>query len=252
MTLHSFKKSATPSAYDFITNPVLFTAVASGNVVINASTYGAALNSSGPRLWDQTALPLFSSTALTTGQNVTIPFIASNLPTFLFDAIIILTVDGSTIIPYAFSTSPDNAVPTTTASDKILFWSELYCQGLNNNLGSTSTAANYMFGGIPIQGGASTNHKIHFSQAIPADFTYNWQVKYYSYTLGLNPYTASGTVTSLAGSTSSSFYIGTFSGLFFANSGLITYSTEGFYEVSITTSDPNYRSLLNYYHWGVA
>jgi hypothetical protein len=246
MTLHAVTN------YDFIANPVLFTSNSAGTVNITATSYGAALNASGKRLWDQSSLPLSSTNTLLNGQSVNIPFIATNLPTEYFDAIILLTVDGITRLPYAFSNSPDNTDPTTLVSNKILYWADLYCFGLNNNAGNNNTANNYMFGGIQSQNEQGIAYKINFSEPLAAPLNYSWQIRYISYSLGLNPYVLSGNVNVPIGALSSTYFSGNIITAFNSNGGGIPYLTAGYYEVTFVVVDTNYRSMLKKYHFGVA
>jgi hypothetical protein len=250
MTLHAIKNSSLVTNFDFVNNPVLFTSNSTGTVNISATSYGAALNASGKRIWNQAALALNSTNTLLSGQNVTIPFIVSNLPAEYFDAIVLLTVDGVTRLPYAFSNSSDNTEPSTLASNKILYWADLYCFGLNNNLGNNNTANNYMFGGTGQQMEANINYKINFSEPLVSPLSYTWQIRYISYTLGLNPYVLSGTTTAPINSLFSTYFSGNIVTSFNNNGGGIPYQTAGYFELSIVVADTNYRSLLKKYHWG--
>lgn len=250
MTLHAVKNSSIVANYDFIANPVLFTSNSAGTVNIVATAYGAALNASGLRLWDQSALPLNSTNTLLSGQSVTIPFIASNLPARYFDAIILLTVDGVTRLPYAFSNSPDNTEPSTLTSNKILYWVDLLCIGQNNFSGNNNTANNYMFGGTGSQLSVNRNYFIYFSEPTLAAVTYTWQIRYISYNLGLNPYVYSGTNTAPINSLSHLAFSVDIIGQFFNNGGGFVYNSAGYFEVTFSIVDTNYRSLLKKYHWG--
>ncbi len=250
MTLHAIKNSPLVTNFDFIDNPVLFTSNNTGTVNISATSYGAALNASGKRLWNQSALALNSTNTLLSGQSLTIPFIASNLPTEYFDAIVLLTVDGVTRLPYAFSNSPDNTEPSTPVSNKILYWADLYCFGINNTIGDNNTANNYMFGGNAAIMDPPNNYKINFSEPLVSPLTYTWQIRYISYTLGLNPYVLSGTTVAPINSLSSTYFSGNLVGAFLNNTGILLYQTAGYFELSIVVADTNYRSLLKKYHWG--
>jgi hypothetical protein len=258
MTLHAVKNSPLVTNYDFIANPVLFTSNATGTVSIVATSYGAALNVSGNRLWNQSALPLSSVNTLLSGQSLTLPFIATNLPNYYFDAIILLTVDGLTRLPYAFSNSPDNIDPTTTVANKILYWPSLHCFGLNNTVGNNNTANNYMFGGRVGQaaGGLSINGfpgaVLNFSEPLPAPLMYSFTINYVSYTLGLHPYTFTGTSTAPANALSDRFLTTTNPDGLFAANGFRPVDSAGYFLISFTVADTNYRSLLKKYHWGLA
>jgi hypothetical protein len=258
MTLHAVKNSPLVTNYDFIANPVLFTSNITGTVNIVATSYGAALSASGKRLWNQSSLPLNSTNTLLSGQNVTIPFIATNLPTEYFDAIILLTVDGVTRLPYAFSNSPDNTDPTTLVSDKILYWPSLHCFGLNNNLGNNNTANNYMFGGNGSQasGGLSINGLpgaiLNFSEPLPAPLTYSFTINYISYTNGIHPYTFTNTRTAPANVLYDAFFPNSNPNSLFAANGYSPIDFAGYFLISFNVADANYRSLLKKYHWGLS
>lgn len=258
MTLHAIKNSSLVTNFDFVNNPVLFTSNSTGTVNISATSYGAALNASGKRIWNQTALALNSTNTLLSGQNVTIPFIVSNLPTEYFDAIVLLTVDGVTRLPYAFSNSPDNTDPTTLASNKILYWPSLHCFGLNNTPGNNNAANNYMFGGNSAQGsgGLSTGSLpgavLFFSEPLPSPLSYSYTINYISYSLGVHPYTFVGNRIAPTNSLFDNFFPNTNPESLFANQGFSPYSTPGYYLISFNVLDTNYKSLLKKYHWGVA
>jgi hypothetical protein len=252
MTSHAIKNSLSTANYDFIANPVVFTSNSNANLNLVATSYGAALKPSGFRLWDQSSLPLDSTTTLTSNQSLLVPFIATDLPAQYFDAIILLTVDGITRIPYAFSNSPDNTEPTTPAANKNLYWADLYCFGLQNQRGNNYTTNNYMFGGIEEFNEAATNYKINFSEPLAAPLTYSWQVKYISYTLGLNSYTLSGTVTAPVNALSSTYFSGNIVQPFYNNNGSTPHFSAGYYEVTFVVADTNFRSMLKKYHFGVA
>lgn len=253
MTLHIVKNSQSVNSYAFIADPVAFVCN-SNNAVVNiaATSYGSALNVSGNRLWDQSALPLNSVNTLTSNQSLNIPFIATNLPAQNFDAIILLTVNGNTRLPYAFSNSPDNTDPTTLASNKILYWADLYCFGINNAQGNNNTADNYMFGGIRAQDAALIDYKINFSEPLAAPLNYSWQLRYISYTLGLSPEVLSGNVTAPVNSLSSTYFNGSLAAAFSSNGAFVPHLTAGYYELTITVADTNYKSMLKKYHFGVS
>lgn len=251
MPTHDFKNSTSPLTFDFIANPVTFIANSPVTINILATSTGATLSSTGNRLWNQAALPLSSTSTLATNQALTIPFIATNLPSVFFDAVILLLVNGAEKIPYAISTSPDNTEVSRSLVNKTLFWADLYCFGLSNNGGNNSTLKNYMFGGIPAQNDVIRQYKINFSKPLTVAFTYSWQVKYISYTLGVNSFVFSGTVTAPIGAVTHTFYNGNIVTPFNQANGSIPYNSSGYYELSFSHSSTDYSSLLKKYHWGV-
>jgi hypothetical protein len=239
MTSHSFR-----SSLDLVSNLPSF--IFNSNANLNISVTGQGRTK---EFWDG---PLNMSANFLAGQIFTIPLISTVLTdSYYYDSILLLTVDGNTRLPYAFSNSPDNPMGAAAIENKVLYWPDLYCFGQNNNLGSNDTG-DYTFGGVPAQLTQNLQHRLNFSEPPAVDTNYTWLIQHVSYVDGLTSYSLSGTGTVLAGQLSSIYFSGALFDLFYLNGGTDIGASTGYLSVVFNFIDPAFRSMLTAYHFGIA
>jgi hypothetical protein len=241
--------------FDFIGTPSGITASAPISINVAAVSTGRAIGGSGTRIWDTAAVPATTTVAVPSGGQFLYPLISTNLPAYYFDAIIVVNTDGVRN-PVAFSNAPANkaAYPADVPpSEKSLFWTDLYCYGTGNALGSNTAANHYMFGGRPRQsGGGDSPIDIHFQEPTTVPVTVNWSYRFYAYSGGAIGPVTTGSASVPAG-TLDQRLVNDYNGIGILGGAIgfgAAYATEGFWQLSLSVSDPSFRSMLPFYHWG--
>jgi len=247
-------KQIVASTINFTVNPLIITADKPSGVNIIATGNGRSIGSSGTRLWDTNILPATSTTSITPGQIITLPFSNANLPNFYFDAIVEVFING-TSIPIAVSNSPDNigevSINTTL---KKLFWMDLFCfrNGSFTDLGypgNPNANNNYMFGGDSgtFWNQRSSSFNLVFAEIPTAATTINYTLDTFAYAAGQIA-TSGGQLTINTTNKRQSFPID----LIDANpiSPSNNPSASGFSRIKLTPTDSSYQSILPYYHFG--
>lgn len=225
------------------------------NSVVNivATSSGRVIGGSGTRIWDSAITPATSIQNISQGGIFKFPLSNLNLPAYDFDAIIKVLIDG-VLVPVGISNSPDNInVLSEAATDKNLFWIDLYCLGLNNNFGSPDTANKYMFGGDGTQLDRRIAYRLYFTNPTDSPLRIDFNLQYFSYSLGANIQSLNtGFIDVPIGSQEIVWLDKNIILDCYSRGGGLTYNTAGYYKISFNVSDFKYRSVLPYYHWGIA
>lgn len=246
------KRRSLLSSENFNTYPETITFTGSGSVVINAIGYGLFAGTTGLRWWDSAVLPATTTVNGTAGTVVTLPFTKNFLSTFWVDLIGTVTINGIRYI-YAASSSPDNAVVTTSNADVTLMWMDLKSFGINTGVGNNNAANNFMMGGFATNSNGTNPNKIFFSDPTTTSGTVNVVVTFVSYngsTSSFPPYTVNvnyaagvSTVDTFTPQNILSHYLP-----FLGGSGISPLS--GYYKIQLSNANTNFKSALNFYHHG--
>lgn len=252
---------STDRALIFSLNPTIIVANTDVSLSIYAVGYGRAIATTGTRIWDASIFPAISVQNLIANTPFALPLITTNLPTPFFDAIINVFINGINT-PLAISTSPDNISAYTQSevpSQKILFWTDLYCFsawnygfGAWNFAGAQTTNNNYMFGGNSRRGEENIPLIVYFDDVltIPITVTYTWSI--YSYALGN---IKNNTIVANLIPGQSQYTVGSFNfgAELLAQLGFTAHREfTGYLKITINIVDTNFRSLLPFYHWGLS
>jgi hypothetical protein len=224
-----------------------------------ATSYGDAIGSTGLRVWDAALKPASSSHLVTPSSPLVLPFSNANLPAVAYDAIIAVTIDGVNYV-YGFSNSQDSADydaqfagSSTSASTRILTSENLYWTNLCRLRSAGPPASGqssyaYYFGGDPIQyvGSSQPNLlKLNLLNPVTVATTFNYTISYVRTATGGGTLAAqSGSLTVQPGSNYRNLNLGNCST---AQTGI----PKGYYKITVTCSDPTYKSVLPFYHWGI-
>jgi hypothetical protein len=223
--------------------------VGSFNCNYSASSTGDVISDSPLNIWNINTLPSSGTFAITPSTPLTIPFSNSGLPNVLFDAIVLLNLDGVDFI-YGFSNSPDNAgtyASSGSTNPQNIFWVNL-CR-LRPNLPPQNAQApiNYYFGGAPVQYSSSSVPnllKLNLLTPVLIPTTFNYVMEYISFN-NQPQASSSGSVTLQPNSS--------YRDINFGNLPAGQSSTPlGHYRITVTCSNPNFLSALPFYHWGVS
>lgn len=214
-----------------------------GLASINITASGPGLTTgSGPIRWyNSNAL----SNPVSTLLPIVLPFETLGLPTNLYDATCLIEYDGRRLI-YATSNSPDNTASANTVQEtnKELYWLDLVCYGGLNAIGSNTLAADYVAFAKPVSLTGNDETKLHFLNATPTTESFTIVTERF----GNNTSVSTTRVVSIPAGTTN-FVInpaGYLSGAPF--NSLLPYA--GYFRTSVTTTNPNYKSVLPYYHYG--
>jgi hypothetical protein len=256
-------------SFNFGSNPPKIIANVDSNVSIFAMGQGRVIGNTGTRIWDASRVSGSESPSTTinitilAGNNFPLPVRSDLLPSTLFDAILIVDVNGIKL-PIAVSNSPDNAgiyLVSEPQADKKLFWADLFCFGTWDygfgafiNPGDPSQNFEYMFGGSPRAGyGANIPLNVYFGELLtsPLSVTYTLKVYDNSNTLigipvNITQVLAAGSSVYTLGSVNIANELANIYGGFY-NSRVYS----GHFKIEISTPDLSYRSILPFYHWGV-
>lgn len=256
MALHKTISIATGANYQDTPEKIVF--AASGYVNISAFGNGRSVGNNGVRWWDSSVVTSNGTVSGVAGQEIVLPFTKNFLPNFLNDHIVQVSIDGALYV-YATSNSPANQVATVPSSPANVFWIDLLAIGFNGGIGDNSASNNYMNGGIiagSVPGGAGgtlVNAKIRLLDPPAAPGSFTVTVRYVAYDgshIGFNPYVK--TVNYLA---AQQVIPAVDSTAMYSHYGLQSYdfvAKKGFFEVTVAHTLPQFRSLLNIYHWGLS
>ena len=212
---------------------------------------GGIIRSSGNRIYDTSILAAIGSTIVQPGLPLVFPFIANQLPSTYFDAVLLLNINSNRYLQ-GFSNSPDNA-PSYTSNyfleDKKMFGVFLKCFGANGALGNFNTNNHYMFGGENSSSNGSLNLRMVFDAPTLTTITITPKIIFYGVGI-LAPTLVRPTVTIPAGSIEFLFPIFNLYGEYTSVTGYYVADKTGYYKVEFVSSDPSYVSILPFYHWG--
>lgn len=249
------KRQKVLSGTNFLDLPENIIPAINSNISILVTGSGLIKGTSGLRWWDSNLLTDNGIVAGIQDVPIVLPFTNAYLYPGLVDLIAEVTIGTETFF-YAASNSPDNAVTTAAASNAIVYYLDLFCCELYNNVQSPATNSrnHYMQGGIAAQAEFSFFAQIRLSEPAPTSGSFTVVVQYFAYNgsaPAILPFVK--TVSYTAGATS----INAISGVelvtyYYTVGGYVTWQHAGYYKISVTNTDPNYRSLLNYYHWGMS
>jgi hypothetical protein len=249
ISVSNYKKKNLTAGQNYSAAPETIQFNGNASINVTATGYGLTVGSTGTRWYNTGVLPNGVLNGVN-GQNTNLPFSNANMPTALYDAICRVDV-GSEKFVYATSNSADNAVVTASNTNKEVFWLDLQSYGVGpgaGNLGSNSSANNFMAFGTPTSdNGGNNSVSIRFLNPTPAAATFSWTIEQFG--AGPTISSDSGTFSIAAGVTSSIFltdnYFRTYAP-FSANLGVL-----GYYRIQMVPTNPVYQSMLNYYHYGI-
>ena len=244
------------SIQDFSNFPEQIVSPVAASVIFGLSGYGTALGNTGFRFWNTAIIANNSTQVLTPNVPLILPFSKATLPVQLHDYILTVLINGTKYF-YATSNSPENTTNagTSTPSATNLFFLEPRTFGLSNNGGNNLTNKPYMAGGFQTQYSTSNFAKIIFLR--PLDVTTTFTITGFSTQYSPSTYVPVPVVTTLtvpAGvvefnwvtpGTVSASAAGYGVNLFATGFG----KTGGYISWTVTSDNPNLRSLLNTFHW---
>ena len=233
-------------AFDFTVNPIQKSITSgSSSTTYNATSFGDIIGTTGFRLWNGAP----TGNVIVTPSNPWIaPLSNANLPTTLFDAIIVLSLDINEYV-LAYSNSPDNytyPAGNNLVSNDNLYWINLLKLRANNSVSSSQSPINFFFGANSLQYSLGANPgvlKLNLLNPVTANTTFTYVMQYVS-TNGQSFAPSSGSITVTPTTPLRNITLGDFPTGFFIN-------PQGHMKISVTCSDPNYRSALPFYHWGL-
>lgn len=237
------------AAFDFLTNPIEKQVLTgSFNTTYSVTGQGAAIGTSGYRIWNGAS----SGSAVITPQNPwKAPLSSANLPSILFDAIILLNLDGEEI-PLAFSNSQDNDTGNTgntLISNDNLFWTNLIRSRAGNEVETSQSPQYYFFGGDffnfnVLPSGLVNVLKLNLLYPVVSNTVFSYVMTFFDINDDNAAFSKNGSVTVTPAMGSRNIALGDFPIELDVNS-------YGWLKISVTCNNPTYRSLLPFYHWGV-
>jgi hypothetical protein len=250
-----YKTVNIPLAGDFSALPIQIIPNINGPINISVTGNGLVSGTSGLRWWDSNILTDSGNVTGISGVPIVFPFGKDFMANYLVDIIALVRLDSRPFV-YAASSSPDNVVLTTGSIDTKLFYLELFCFGLNGNVGNSSANADYMMGGTPDTAAATSFAKVYLypdaaingSFTVSARFVPNIPDIVYSNAASFSKtvnYSSGATIVNLLKPEELFLY-------YYNNYGKVTWSTPGHYKITVTCSDSSYNSMLKVYHWAIA
>jgi hypothetical protein len=235
-----YKETVLTAAASFPPETLCFTeGLASVN--ITASGPGLTADAGSLRWYNPNAL----SNPVSTLLPIVLPLETTGLPTNLYDATCLIEYDGRRLI-YATSNSPDNTASanTTPETNKELYWLDLVCYGGFNSIGSNTLAADYVAFAKPVSLTGNDETKLHFLNPTPTAENFTIVTERFGNSISVS---TTRVVSIPAGTTD--FIINTAGYLAGAPfNSLLPYA--GYFRTSVTTTNPSYKSVLPYYHYG--
>lgn len=250
--LHQNNIFTANDGFDFVNNPTIIETTAKVNLNISAVGSGRSIGAKGTRLWDTNIHPANLVVAVSPAQPFVAPLVKEYLPANLFDAIIVLSVNGElTPIGVSNSNIDKNTYIGTEAVDRNLFWINLNCFGLGNQVGNSSTDNHYMFGGTGKQVNSELDLILYLDSVLTTNLEVTYSVQYYTYNSGVFGLEFKDTVildtgklqyTLMSFNPASQNYNAGFGSLM---------DSPGYFKINVSTNDKRYRSLLPEYNWGL-
>jgi hypothetical protein len=223
------------------------------SLIFNVVGYGRAVNSTGFRFWDSAIIANNSTQVLTPNVPLILPFSRATLPTQLHDFILSVSIDGIRYF-YATSNSPENTnnAGASIPSNINLFFLEPRTMGMGSSTGSNLSSKPYMTGGLIATPGTTTAAKIIFLRPLDVETTFTITGFTTQYTpSSYAPVPVVTTLTVPAGVVEFN-WVSPFtvrSGDYGVNTFANPPNTGGYISWTVTSNNPNLRSLLNTFHW---
>ena len=236
-----------PLSFNFSQNLIQkTTSLVSSATSYSATSYGDVIGTTGYRIWSALAS---GSQIVTPSTPWVAPLTNNFLPPTLFDAIILLDLDGIESV-YSFSNSPDNfgfVTGNNVVNSDNLYWVNLLRCRPNQQPQSAQSPINYFFGGDALNysgAGLAGALKLNLIQPVSANTTFTYLMEYVS-TIGQGFDSISGSIIVTPTTPLRNIPLGDFPFGFYNN-------PQGHMKITVSCSNPNYRSMLNAYHWGLS